>query len=109
MSIQSLGLRAYTNALQNFAQAEQKARNNEIGPSKQIVNDFQQVLNNSLEKVNTLQSDRSDMIQSFASGENQNVHELMIAMQKASLAMNMTSAVRGKVIEAYRELTKMQF
>lgn len=39
----------------------------------------------------------------------QNVHELMITMQKSSLAMKMTSAVRGKVLEAYKELSKMQF
>ncbi len=49
------------------------------------------------------------MITSFASGETQNVHELMISMQKASLAVNLTSAVRNKVLEAYRELSKLQF
>ena len=45
----------------------------------------------------------------FASGRNQNVHELMITMQKSSLAMKLTTAVRGKVLEAYKELSKMQF
>ena len=49
------------------------------------------------------------MIQSFASGETQNVHELMITMQKAGLAVNLTAAVRNKVLEAYRELSKLQF
>ncbi len=49
------------------------------------------------------------MITSFASGETQNVHELMISMQKASVAMNLTSAVRNKVIEAYKEMSKLQF
>jgi flagellar hook-basal body complex protein FliE len=62
-----------------------------------------------LEKVNNLQTERSNMVTSFASGETQNVHELMISMQKAGLAMNMTAAVRNKVMEAYKELTRMQF
>ncbi|MEE0814347.1 MAG: flagellar hook-basal body complex protein FliE, partial [Desulfovibrio fairfieldensis] len=35
--------------------------------------------------------------------------ELMITMQKSSLAMKLTSAVRGKVLEAYKEISKMQF
>ena len=49
------------------------------------------------------------MIDAFASGQTQNVHELMISMQKAGLAMNMTTAVRTKVMEAYKELTRIQF
>lgn len=109
MSIQSVGMRAYTSALQNFAQAEQKARAGAAAKEKTPENNFADVLSQSLEKVNDLQSERSGMITSFASGENHNVHELMIAMQKAGLAMNMTSAVRNKVLEAYKELTRMQF
>jgi flagellar hook-basal body complex protein FliE len=62
-----------------------------------------------LQKVNDLQTEKTSAVESFASGENQNVHELMISLQKAGLAMNLTSAVRNKVMEAYRELSKMQF
>ncbi len=49
------------------------------------------------------------MIAYFASGEQQNVHELKISLQKAGLAMNMTTAVRNKALEAYKELARMQF
>ncbi|MFW5734480.1 MAG: flagellar hook-basal body complex protein FliE, partial [Oceanidesulfovibrio sp.] len=42
-------------------------------------------------------------------GEKQNVHELMISLQKASVAMSLTSAVRGKVMEAYKEIMRTQF
>ena len=59
--------------------------------------------------VNDLQTKKNQMITSFAAGETQNVHELMISMQKASLAVNLTSAVRNTVLEAYRELSKLQF
>jgi flagellar hook-basal body complex protein FliE len=109
MSIQSVGLKAYSNALQNFAKAERKVKSQTTLKPEAPANSFADVLTSSLEKVNNLQSERSAMISSFASGETQNVHELMIAMQKAGLAMNMTSAVRNKVIEAYRELSRMQF
>lgn len=109
MSIQSVGFRAYANALQNFAKAEQKVQGQAAAKPAGVKNDFAEVLTDSLEKVNNLQSERSNLITSFASGQNQNVHELMIAMQKASISMNMTSAVRNKVIEAYKELSRMQF
>lgn len=72
-------------------------------------NSFANTIKNSLNKVNELQSAKLQAIDDFASGRTQNVHELMITMQKSSLAMKLTSAVRGKVLEAYKEISKMQF
>lgn len=70
---------------------------------------FTKTLTESVGKVNELQMEKTNMVQAFASGESQNVHELMISLQKAGMAMSMTTAVRGKVLETYRELVKMQF
>jgi flagellar hook-basal body complex protein FliE len=109
MSIQTTALQAYGNALRNFAQAEKKINSGALSPEKTPENNFAEVLANSLEKVNTMQTERSAMTEAFAAGQTQNVHELMIAMQKAGLAMNMTAAVRNKIMEAYKELTRLQF
>ncbi|UIJ39480.1 flagellar hook-basal body complex protein FliE [Desulfobaculum bizertense] len=68
-----------------------------------------ETVTDSLKKVNDLQTEKNMMIEEFASGRTQNVHELMISLQKAGLAMRMTSAVRNKVMQAYRELAQMQF
>jgi flagellar hook-basal body complex protein FliE len=70
---------------------------------------FTAQLQESLGKVNDLQQQKDSMITAFATGESQNVHELMISLQKAGMAMSLTSAVRNKVLEAYRELMKMPF
>lgn len=109
MSIQAVGLKAYTNALNNFKKAESKTGASMAGATQQPTADFSDVLKTSLEKVNDIRQERSEKILSFASGESQNVHELMISMQKASLAMSMTTAVRNKALEAYKELTRLQF
>ncbi len=112
MAIQSIGLKAYNNVLNNFVKAEQNFKNqspNQLKAKPAEPTSFANTLNDSLQKVNDLQKEKSSMIQSFASGENQNVHELMISLQKAGLAMKLTSAVRNKVIEAYKELSKLQF
>ena len=109
MSIQAVGLKAYTNALNNFKKAEQKAGSSMGLPAEKPAAEFSDVLKTSLEKVNDMRQERSDKILSFASGESQNVHELMISMQKASLAMSMTTTVRNKALEAYKELTRLQF
>ena len=109
MSIQITALQAYGNALRNFAQAEKKMQSGSLAPDKMPVNNFADMLASSLDKVNNLQKERSTMTDVFASGQSQNVHELMISMQKAGLAMNMTAAVRNKVMEAYKELARLQF
>ena len=109
MTIQTTAIQAYSNALRNFSQTEKKIQSGSLSPEKMPTNNFADVLANSLEKVNSMQAERSSMVNAFASGQSQNVHELMITMQKAGLAMNMTAAVRNKVMEAYKELTRLQF
>lgn len=112
MSITTTAIQAYGNAIADFQKAQTSFRKNHesAAPTKAIPTaNFSDTLHDSLNAVNDLQTKKSQMITSFASGETQNVHELMISMQKASLAVNLTSAVRNKVLEAYRELSKLQF
>ncbi|MGE9985109.1 flagellar hook-basal body complex protein FliE [Desulfovibrio sp. SGI.169] len=148
MSVQALGLRAYSDALRHFNKVDSSLKQGmPVGkqtlfsrtldqsllrdsvdkgetfgaqadfiryPDQQHTpvvpdNSFTSTVTNSLNKVNELQNAKAQAIDDFASGRTQNVHELMITMQKSSLAMKLTSAVRGKVLEAYKEISKMQF
>lgn len=101
MSITPLALKAYTQALQS------PLNKNNLGQEE--VRSFSDTMKESLSNVNTLRKQSVSMVESFAAGENQNVHELMITMQKSSLATSMTSAVRSKLLEAYKEVIKMPF
>lgn len=44
----------------------------------------------------------------FALGETENSHDLTIAMQKASTALQYTIAIRDKLIESYNKIMQMQ-
>ena len=59
-------------------------------------------------KVNDLQSQSDKAIQGLATGENKNLHEVMIAMEKASISFQFMSSVRNKAIDAYHEIMRMQ-
>lgn len=59
-------------------------------------------------KVNDLQSQSDKAIQGLASGENKNLHEVMISMEKASISFLFMSQVRNKAVEAYQEVMRMQ-
>ena len=107
MSVSPLAIKAYSAASELLNNPKGlDARNNS---TKEATKSFADTIEESLTKVNDMQEEKSRMIQDFASGKTQNVHELMITLQKAGLAMDMTSAVRNKVMQAYQELMRIQF
>ena len=59
-------------------------------------------------KVNDIQVQSDKSIQGLASGENKNLHEVMIAVEKASISFQFMSQVRNKAIEAYQQVMQMQ-
>jgi flagellar hook-basal body complex protein FliE len=59
-------------------------------------------------KVNDIQIQSDKAIQGLASGENKNLHEVMIAVEKSSISFQFMSQVRNKALEAYQEVMRMQ-
>ncbi len=69
---------------------------------------FVDVLKDSISKVNTLQGEASNAIEGLVKGETKNIHETMIAIEKASVSFNMMIQVRNKLLSAYEEIMRMQ-
>ncbi|SCY14474.1 flagellar hook-basal body complex protein FliE [Alkaliphilus peptidifermentans] len=44
----------------------------------------------------------------IASGDIENIHEATIAAQKADISFQLVMQIRNKVLDAYREITRMQ-
>ena len=61
----------------------------------------------SIKTTNAYLSDAENEKIRWALGETESTHELSIAMQKASTALQYTVAVRDKFLEAYREIMQM--
>ena len=72
------------------------------------VHSFGQMLMDSLAKVNDLQHDADTAMQKLASGESNNLHETLLAVEKADIAFRTMNQVRSKVIDAYKEIMNMQ-
>ena len=69
---------------------------------------FTDLLRQSLDKVNALQFEADDWATKFATGETDNIHQVMIAGQKADIALQLATAVRTKIMDAYNEIMRMQ-
>ncbi|MER3496771.1 MAG: flagellar hook-basal body complex protein FliE [Armatimonadota bacterium] len=71
--------------------------------------DFAQQLMDVLGEVNGAQTKAASLQTDLTTGRRPvEVHDVMIAMEKASIAMQLTLAVRNKVMEAYQEISRMQ-
>lgn len=61
-----------------------------------------------LNEVNRLQSRAKGMAEEAAVGGDVDLHDVMIAGEKASVAMQLTLQIRNKMVEAYQEVMRMQ-
>lgn len=68
---------------------------------------FANVLKDAISNVNSQQLASDEVTKKLISGEDIDLHEVMIASQKASITLNATIEVRNKVIEAYQEIMRM--
>lgn len=69
---------------------------------------FGEFLTDSISKVNSLQTDANTAVQKLASGESKNIHETLIAVERAEIAFKTMNQIRLKVLDAYKEIMKMQ-
>lgn len=71
--------------------------------------DFAQMLMDVLKEVDGTQAKAKEMSNDFMTGRRSvDYQDLMIAMERASTTMNLTVAVRNKLLEAYQEINRMQ-
>ena len=63
---------------------------------------------NMVKETNNYQNNAEEEEIKFALGESTNTHELLVAQEKANIALSYTVAVRDKVIDAYKEIMNMQ-
>jgi len=68
---------------------------------------FANVLSDALGEVQGLQAEADDAIRKLATGEVQDVHQVMVAFEQARLSMQMLTEVRNKLVEAYQEVSRM--
>lgn len=68
---------------------------------------FADFLNNAVSQVNDLQLQSENLNTAFAAGKTDNIHQVMIAAEKAEIALQFTVQVRNKILEAYQEIMRM--
>ncbi|AIF66372.1 flagellar hook-basal body complex protein FliE [Terribacillus saccharophilus] len=73
----------------------------------QAQSSFTESLKSAIESLNETQQESDKMTQDLAAGKVDNLHDVMIASQKASVALDAAVQVQKKAIDAYTEMMRM--
>ena len=70
---------------------------------------FSNLLTDAVGQVNALESQARATVGGLMTGSGVDVHQAMIATQKADMAFELALAVRNKAVQAYQQVMGMQF
>ncbi len=71
------------------------------------IESFSQALTEAMGAVNNVQMSADTQAQKFAAGKKMQIHETMLAMEKASITLKFLGSVRNRMLEAYQEIMRM--
>jgi flagellar hook-basal body complex protein FliE len=69
---------------------------------------FADMLKDSVNKVNEMQVQSDTAINELVAGRTKNIHETMLSIERADTSLKLAMQVRNKVLDAYREIMRMQ-
>ncbi len=77
------------------------------GAPHEVARPFVQFLEEQVTKVNTLHHEADEAVAAMATGRSNNIHEMMISLEKADVSFRLLAKVRNKAIDAYQEIMRM--
>ena len=77
--------------------------------NRQIVSNsnFENMLGDFVQGVNKAQADSKQITKDFIEGKDVEIHEVMIAGEKAKTSLQLLMQIRNKTVDMYKELTRM--
>lgn len=76
-------------------------------PNDPAAPSFGQTLQSALSHVNDLQNKSGDLTKAYATGQTSDIHGVMIAGEQATIALQLTTQIRNKAIDAYQEIMRI--
>ncbi|MEX2601691.1 MAG: flagellar hook-basal body complex protein FliE [Balneolaceae bacterium] len=77
-------------------------------PQREGGESFSELVSRAVNGVDETMKESEQTTQDFVAGKTENVHDVMISMQRAQMSFQMMVEVRNKVIDTYHEISRMQ-
>lgn len=69
---------------------------------------FMDTLQHAISKANDIQLEASQATEALMTGQSQNVHQTMVALQEADVSFQLMMQIRNKLVSAYEDIQRMQ-
>ena len=79
-----------------------------LSPTAKMAQDIGSGFSNSIKQLSSVEKQAEHDFETFASGGDISVHDVMISAQKSNLAMQMAIQLRNQMLNAYNEFKGMQ-
>ena len=93
-----------SNPVQPLRGLDSAQKNSASNEAKQVAPSFQDLLTS----LNQSQLNADGLMQQLAQGENVDLHTVMIGMEENNVNFNVAMGIRDRLVEAYREIMRMQ-
>lgn len=75
---------------------------------EQSAQSFGEMLTDALKKTNELQLESDELNMALAAGRVEDISQVVVASQKAEIAIQLTLQLRNRAVSAYQEIMRMQ-
>jgi flagellar hook-basal body complex protein FliE len=86
------------------ASGQETSKTSQSNPTQNLGNAFK----TALQDLSAVENNADMLMEKLATGEDVEIHEVMIAMEEADVSFRVAVAVRDKLIESYQEIMRMQ-
>jgi flagellar hook-basal body complex protein FliE len=69
---------------------------------------FADMIREAVNSVDQMQKSAENSAEAVIAGDEENIHEVMISMEKAQLSFQLMVEIRNRAVETYQELSRMQ-
>lgn len=103
-----MNINAYVNNTNIFNELQKNGlQTNDVETEEKSPN-FLDTLKEKLNEVNDKQIESDTLTQKFITGEETDVHKVMVSTEEAKLSLELAVQIRNKLVEAYQEFNRMQ-
>lgn len=77
-------------------------------PGPEGAHSFSELMRTSFDQVNEYQHEADRAVNELVAGRSKNIHETMLTIERADTSLKLMTQVRNKILDAYREIMRMQ-
>lgn len=93
-----------SNLIQSLRGLDNTQKSSASNDTKQVSQSFGDMLSS----LNQSQLNADSLMQQLSQGENVDLHSVMIGMEENNVNFNVAMGIRDRLVEAYREIMRMQ-